>query len=167
MQLVAVTCLVLSSKVNEIYPAYFYNVLALFRMPLRNEQFLEMEAEILAAFDYEFPSAAINELFSVYLVKFGLPKAILKKESVISILQNILLDYEMITYDVKCSAMAAVAVAAKMKRLSFVLSSDVSLKKEYKCAFERLNEVVGQLRAKIAGKAKVNNPENSNKSIEL
>lgn len=63
--------------------------------------------------------------------------------------------------------MSSVAMAAKMKRLCFVLSSDVSLKKQYKCAFERLNEVIGKLRAKISSKNKVNNPENSNKNIEL
>lgn len=63
--------------------------------------------------------------------------------------------------------MSSVAIAAKMKRINFMLSSDVSLKKEYKCAFERLNEVIGKLRARISGKNKVNNPENSNKNIEL
>ena len=78
------------------------------------------------AFDFQLPSVTINELFMLYLTKHKLPVTILKKESILSILQNILLDYELMTYDVKCCAMSAVAVAAKMKRVPLCVAPEFS-----------------------------------------
>ena len=62
------------------------------------------------------------------------------------------------TYEVKYAALSAVTMAAKMKRVPLLLSQQVAEKSEYKCAFERLTEIIAQLRAKFSSKYKVNNP---------
>lgn len=42
LQLLAVTCLAIASKVNEIYPAYFSNIVSMFRLNLKLESYSEM-----------------------------------------------------------------------------------------------------------------------------
>jgi hypothetical protein len=63
------------------------------------------------------------------LTKYNLPKTILKKESIISILQNVLLDYELMTYNIKLCAISAIALSAKMKRLPLILEQKIIEKK--------------------------------------
>ena len=167
IQLIGAVCLALSSKVNEIYPSPFSSIVQLFKLPLDEEVYAEIESEILHAFDFQFPTVTVAELVPLFLHHYNLPTNILRKESMFSILQSIVTDFEMLTFDIKFCALAVVVIACKMKRLNPHIKEKVLESSEYHCAHERLTDIIAALRSKLASRHRVNNPENSSKAIEV
>ena len=116
MNKLAASCLIISSKANEIYPIKLFKLNQISKQCYSNSEFVELEMEILSLIDFNLPHGTVHELFRLYQVMFKLD-SILKKDSTMFVLQKCVLDYDLLQYGVKATSLAAISYLSRLKKV--------------------------------------------------
>ena len=138
---IAFTCLVLSSKINEIYYIKLHKLNSLSKQTVSPLEYVEIETDILTLFDFYLPHSTIHELFKLYEVMFKL-QGVIKKDAINFVLKKCILDYDLIGCGVEAIALAALSYLCRLKRVMVNTVELMEMCKEYPKALVRIDGLI-------------------------
>lgn len=97
--------------------------------------------------DFELPQGTLYELFKLYQITFKL-ESVLKDDAVIAVLKKCILDYKLIQYGVKASALASLTHLCCLKRILINTAVITDACHYYDQALERIDDSLKEVKHK-------------------
>lgn len=112
LQLVGITCLLIASKLEEIYYPDLIDLVAITDFTYQRKNILDMENEICFALNFEFPFVNMRIIYDFLAMREKLDEKV--KTFGYYLLELCLLEYKMLKFSLKETALATISLVKKL-----------------------------------------------------